>query len=82
MDHNSEISQSLATQFVNQMTPEVLGEQATRVKFLHVGLALGKITSQLQTDTQHAKRKWRGIKVGKEKCNLIDDGKLRKCPNK
>ena len=27
----------------------------------------------LQTDTQHAKRKWRGIKVGKKKCNLIDD---------
>ena len=28
---------------------------------------------QSQTDTQHAKRKWRGIKVGKEKCNLLDD---------
>ena len=27
---------------------------------------------RLQTDTQHAKRKWRGIKVGKEKCNLKD----------
>ena len=28
---------------------------------------------QLQTDTLHAKRKWRGIKVGKDKCNLKDD---------
>ena len=28
---------------------------------------------QLQTDTQHAKCKWRDIKVGKEKSNLKDD---------
>ena len=36
---------------------------------------------QLQTDTQHAKRKWRGIKAGKEKYNLKDDWKTRKSPN-
>ena len=26
----------------------------------------------VKTDTQHAKRKWRGIKVVKEKCKLKD----------
>ena len=36
---------------------------------------------QLQTDTQHAKHKWRGIKVGKEKCNWKNNSKTRKSPN-
>ena len=35
---------------------------------------------QLQTDTQHAKRKWRGIKVGKEKCNWKNYLKDKKEP--
>ena len=36
---------------------------------------------QLQTDIQHGKLKWRGTKVGKEKCNLKNDWRTKKCLN-